>query len=105
MSSSALLLATLGISLSFFPKEIISFLHLNSTKPVELVLQLIGALYFAMAMLNWMAKGSYIGGIYNRPIAIANLSHILIGGMAIIKGLKNDSPLHKEFWFWRKDRH
>jgi len=31
-------------------------------------MQIIGSFYFAFAILNWMSKGSIIGGIYNRPI-------------------------------------
>ena len=45
-------------------------------------MQIIGSLYFALAILNWMSKGSFIGGIYNRPIAIANLTHFVIAGLA-----------------------
>ena len=36
-------------------------------------------------MLNWMAKGTLIGGIYNKPIAIGNFTHFTIGGLALIK--------------------
>ena len=60
---------------------------------VQLALQLLGAFYFAFAMLNWMAKGSFIGGIYNRPVSIANLAHFLIGGLAMVKALINHPAL------------
>lgn len=33
-----------------------------------------------------MAKGALIGGIYNRPIAAANLTHFIIAGIALTKG-------------------
>ena len=36
-------------------------------------------------MLNWMAKGTLIGGIYNRPIAIGNLMHFGVGAIALVK--------------------
>lgn len=80
---SALFLGVLGICLSFLPQEIAEFLKL----PTEsyLFLQLTGALYFGFAMVNWMVKGSTIGGIYNRPIAIGNFSHFIIGALALIK--------------------
>ena len=39
------------------------------------------------AMLNWMAKGVIIGGIYSRPIVIANLAHFLIGDLELIKAV------------------
>ena len=38
-------------------------------------------------MLNWMAKNSLIGGIYNKPIVAANFAHFLIGALAFLKGL------------------
>jgi hypothetical protein len=36
-------------------------------------------------MLNWMAKGTRIGGIYNIPIAIGNFMHFGVGAMTLIK--------------------
>ena len=70
MTLSAIILALIGISLNFFPKEILDYLELSVSDTLELLIQIIGSLYFAFAMLNWMSKGSIIGGIYNRPIAI-----------------------------------
>jgi hypothetical protein len=91
MTVSAVLLALAGISLTFFPNEIANHIGLGSAKPSQLVIQILGALYFGFAMLNWMAKGSIIGGIYNKPLVIANLSHFVIGGLALIKGLTNNN--------------
>jgi hypothetical protein len=48
-------------------------------------LQLLGALYFGFAMVNWTAKANLIGGIYARPIAIGNLTHFVVGMFAVIK--------------------
>lgn len=50
-------------------------------------------------MLNWMAKGSLIGGIYNRPIAVANFTHFIIAGLAVIKALMSDQQLSPLVWF------
>ncbi|HEV7763367.1 MAG TPA: hypothetical protein VGQ76_00060 [Thermoanaerobaculia bacterium] len=36
-------------------------------------------------MLNWTAKGSLIGGIYNRPVSIGNLLHFTMGALALGK--------------------
>ena len=91
MTVSAVFLALAGISLTFFPIEIASDIGLGSAKPSHLVVQILGALYFGFAMLNWMAKGSIVGGIYNKPLVIANLSHFLIGSLALIKGLTHSS--------------
>ncbi|MBN3582972.1 hypothetical protein JYB64_11300 [Algoriphagus aestuarii] len=84
---SALFLAILGVSLSFFPQELANYFGF----PIEssIFLQLTGALYFGFAMVNWMVKGSTIGGIYNRPIAIGNLTHFIIGALALLKYIPN----------------
>ena len=61
-------------------------------------MQIIGSLYFALAILNWMSKGSFIGGIYNRPIAMANLTHFVIAGLALIKGILSNPSLSYIIW-------
>ena len=98
MTASALLLAILGLSLTFLATEVANYVLLNSTITFQLIIQVLGALYVAFAMLNWMAKGSVTGGIYNRPITIANFTHFFIGGLAIIKGLMNHPELPWAIW-------
>jgi Fe2+ transport system protein B len=87
MTLSAIFMAIIGISLSFLPDEILKYSGMDSTALARIILQLLGALYFAFAMLNWMAKGATIGGIYNKPISIANFTHFFIGGLALLKAL------------------
>ena len=85
MISSSIFLGALGITFSFIPDEIISSLSVTPNQISTLSLQLLGALYLGFAMLNWMAKGSLIGGIYNRPIAIGNFMHFAVGALALFK--------------------
>ena len=85
MISSCVFLAALGIILTFIPHEIISILGIIPNQISTLLLQLLGALYMGFAMLNWMAKGSLIGGIYNKPIVIGNFMHFGAGAFALIK--------------------
>lgn len=87
MTFAALMMMSTGILFSFLPGEIWTWLYGSSkmdTSP-EILLQIIGALYFAFGMVNWTAKGNLIGGIYARPIAIGNLTHFVIAGLALIK--------------------
>tara|TARA_B100000795_G_C22758264_1_gene422450 strand:- start:769 stop:1020 length:252 start_codon:yes stop_codon:yes gene_type:complete len=44
-----------------------------------------GAMYLGFAMLNWMAKGPLIGGIYDKPIAVGNFMHFGVGALALVK--------------------
>tara|TARA_B100000470_G_C19740496_1_gene368963 strand:+ start:694 stop:1086 length:393 start_codon:yes stop_codon:yes gene_type:complete len=85
MTISALFLGIIGIFLSFLPKEIINYLNINSNVITILLFQLLGALYLGFGILNWMLKGSRIGGIYNRPVLMGNLMHFLVGAIALIK--------------------
>jgi hypothetical protein len=85
MASSAILLGAIGICLSFFPEEILVYLNVGFQPSSKIVFQLLGALYFGFAMLNWIAQWSLIGGIYNKPVSVANFSHFLVGGLALVK--------------------
>uniref|UniRef100_UPI00404B063D hypothetical protein n=1 Tax=Fulvivirga sp. TaxID=1931237 RepID=UPI00404B063D len=92
MIASSLLLGAIGILLTFLPHEISAAIKSANTDPI--ILQIVGALYFGFAMLNWTAKDNLIGGIYGRPITIGNMSHFIIGGLALIKfAFRNASPL------------
>lgn len=85
LQSSGLLLMVLGILLSFLPAEIASFTGLAEGLAIQLVLQLLGAVYFGFGMLNYMSKGAVVGGIYGRPLVVGNFSHFLIAALALIK--------------------
>src|SRR6201985_830012 len=89
MTLSAVFLAVIGISLTFLPAEIGGITGIAPDKTFTVILQLLGALYFSFAMLNWMAKGTLIGGIYGKPVSIANLTHFVIGALALTKLLLN----------------
>ncbi|WCT12531.1 hypothetical protein [Mucilaginibacter jinjuensis] len=85
LTVTAILFALIGIFLTFAPDYVMTLMGISPNKGIELILQLLGATYYAFAILNWMAKGAIIGGIYNKPIALANFTHFLIGGMALTK--------------------
>jgi len=93
-----MILALIGISLIFLPNEILDYLELSVSETLQLLMQIIGSLYFAFAILNWMSKGSFIGGIYNRPIAMANLTHFVIAGLALIKEILANPSLSYIIW-------
>lgn len=95
MTSSALFLATIGILLSFLPNEIVEYLNVEQNIITILFLKIMSALYLGFGILNWMAKGTLIGGIYNRPIAIGNLMHFGVGAIALVK-ISSNIQIHSE---------
>ncbi len=88
MWASALILGLFGLILSFLPQEISSTLAMQTD---AIVLQLLGAVYFGFAFLNWMNKNKVLGGIYGRPIVMANFIHFLMGALALIKFITKGS--------------
>ena len=98
MTLSAIILALIGISLIFFPKEILDYFGSSVSDTLELFMQIIGSFYYAFAMLNWMSRGSIIGGIYNRPISIANLTHFVIAAFALVRGILFNPSLPYIIW-------
>lgn len=98
MTSTAVFLVVLGLGQTFFATELADYFHGDATFLASLFLQLSGALYFALALLNWMARENALGGIYNRPIVLSNLAHFWIGGLALVKGLMKHPELPWIFW-------
>ena len=95
MVASALVLALSGLAATFAPHEILSYFGMPADGTLPLLVQLIGALYLSFAMMNWIAKDSLIGGIYNRPVAIANLLHFVMGALALGKAAGVDPGVMK----------
>ncbi|SNR35032.1 hypothetical protein [Lutibacter flavus] len=89
MTSSAIFLAIIGILFSFLPNEVIEYLNVESNTITILFLNILSALYLGFGILNWMAKGTLIGGIYNKPIVIGNLMHFAVGAIALVKVISN----------------
>ena len=85
LTSSAFFLGLIGIGLTFFPKEILFNLTNEYNQNLAITLQLLGALYLGFGIMNWMARGSIIGGIYNRPIAIGNFMQFSVGAISLFK--------------------
>ena len=54
--------------------------------------QTVGAAYLAFAMLNWMSRGSTIGGIYGRPLVVANVVHFTMVAILLIKWAGSGAP-------------
>ncbi|NNV57578.1 hypothetical protein [Limnovirga soli] len=98
MTLSAVCLAAAGVAFTFLPQEIMQYTQLQANHPLFFLIQVLGAMYFAFAMLNWMTRTALIGGIYNKPIALANFLHFFIAGMAIDKILLANSEQPLLLW-------
>jgi hypothetical protein len=52
--------------------------------------QLLGASWLAVGTLNWLSRAMLLGGIYGRPIVLANLSIYFIGAMVLLRTVATD---------------
>ena len=84
MTASALVLALLGIGALFAPQELLTYLGASPSGFLPPLVQLLAAALLGLAMIDWMAKGSKVGGIYNRPIAVGNLMHFAVGAITLV---------------------
>jgi hypothetical protein len=72
LSLAAAIYGVTGMGLLFAPLEFGPFLGLSSLAANEVPLQMASAGLIGFASLNWMGRGAIYGGIYGRPIAVAN---------------------------------
>lgn len=83
LTLSALILFILGASALFAADELAKLLASPPTPLAEGVVQLAAAGLLAVAINNWMSRGTRIGGIYARPLGMANLTLHLIAGISL----------------------
>jgi hypothetical protein len=95
MSSSTIFMAILGVAATFAPQEILAHYGFSHSPLAVLPLQVAGALYLGFAILNWMARGNLIGGIYSRPVAVGNFFHFAVVAVALFK-LATRGPVGSE---------
>ena len=84
MTISAIVLAVPGLGALFAPQEFLTYLGAPTSGYLPALVQLFAAALLGLAMINWAVKGSKVGGIYNRPIAVGNLMHFTVGAFTLV---------------------
>ena len=85
MGASAVVMAAAGVAGLFLPQEVAAALGVSASGVLPSLLQIHAAILLGVAMINWMAKDSLIGGIYNRPVLVGNVAHFAIGAITLLK--------------------
>ncbi|MTI19852.1 hypothetical protein E1176_02335 [Fulvivirga sp. RKSG066] len=95
LSLSGIFSGVLGVAISFLPQEIFSFYNEAPSTIGVLAIKLLGIALIALASVNWLSKDRLIGGIYNRPVALANAMHYSVGSVILLKtmALNSSTPL------------
>lgn len=84
-----------GVALTFLPEEIGSAVF--GPDAPGIVLAVLGGALFGLGLLNWMTRRAPIGGIYGRPVLMANLVHFTVAGLALLR-MALDEPVGVGFW-------
>jgi hypothetical protein len=90
MILSSIFLGVAGIGALFAPQELLTAIHVPVTAALSTPIQVMGALYFSFALINWTAKDGIIGGVYARPISLGNFAHFTVGALVLAKAQLSD---------------
>ena len=90
----ALGLLGLGVLFVFAPEEVGPVL---TGRADPLAFSLLGAALVGLGAVNWMTRHQPLGGIYGRPVVVANFAHFVIGGLTLLRaGLDGEAT----GWGW-----
>lgn len=83
MPSSAALYFVIGLLCLFVPDEIAISVGLSTTAAIPI--QLISGGALGLGMLNWAGRSAIYGGIYGRPIMLANLMFNIVFSTTLLR--------------------
>ena len=88
LTASAIYLGLVGLGVLLVPRYFgIGAVPADAPPALIAFLRIFAGPCLGIAVLNWMAQGNIIGGIYSRPVAIGNLAHFTIAGLALLKSI------------------
>ena len=95
--ASAALLLLGGVALLFAPDLILPRLVPGFPAAGLWIGQLLGGACLGMAALNWLQRAAVLGGIYGRPVVLANLVLYFVGALTLIRALQ-DPAASRALW-------
>ncbi len=95
---SAGFLALGGLVLLFAPDAILPRAVAAFPATATWIGQLIAAGWLALAALNWMSRSTLLGGIYGRPVVMANALFYFIGATTLVRVVLG--PPHLVLLWW-----
>ena len=85
--TSALWLGVAGFALLFAPDAVLPRLIAGYPSSGLWLGQLLGAAWLGLAALNWINRRLILGGVFGRPIVLANAIHYFISAMVLIRAV------------------
>ena len=97
MSGAALVLGSVGVVCLFAPDLVLASVAGSMPVGAMVVVQVLGTLSLGLAVLDWMWKKNRLGGIYGRPIVLANALHFVSASLVMGKALTRE-PVMRAMW-------
>lgn len=85
MITSAAYFILSGLLLTFFPQEVYAWQNASADSFHLIIAQTLGASMLALAVLNWYSKNNILGGIYGKPLTLANFLFFFVSFMTYLK--------------------
>ena len=99
--ASAVFLLVAGLALLFAADVILPQIVPGFPADGTWLGQMLGASWLAVGTLNWLSRAMLLGGIYGRPIVLANLSIYFIGAMVLLRTVATgETPTAVSFVFF-----
>lgn len=90
LSASAVVYVAAAIPLIFAPEETSALLGGSVADGQIAILQVLGSALFGFALLNWSNRFSRLGGIFGRPLILANLAHAMTAFLLLVRVAAQD---------------
>ena len=85
LSASAIVYFVAAGAALFLPQELLNLGGAEVNPLNETLLQVLASALLGFAMLNWMNRYSRVGGIFGRPLVMANFAHTFSAGATLVK--------------------
>lgn len=84
LTASALVYLLVGTTFIFAGDDLLRGAGASSTAVEIALVQLLGAALFGFGMLNWMNRFAQVGGIYGRPLVVANFANAFTSALMLM---------------------
>ena len=84
---SAVVLLLAGAALLFAPDVLLPAVVTDFPPAAAWLGQLLGAAWLGVAALNWLQRATVLGGIYGRPVVLANVALYFISALSLLRAL------------------
>ena len=82
---SAIVLLLGGAGFLFAADEVLPVLVPGFPRGGAWLGQLLGAAWLGVASMNWLQRASVLGGIYGRPVVMANLTLYFVSALTLLR--------------------